>query len=431
MSSLRSYLNSRFASEVTFHPRSCKALEVWSTDQGPISREHDLLPDEIIAWIDQTGPYQPQGSNSEQCNLRLLSIHGVVHLKQMMKGGTNVDSYQEWLREDQMKDQDKMPFARDVFDHLLEAFSLSPDYLYLFSQNKYTPLLITPSNAENECTSIVFQSPSFDSFGTLTLSYNAKTGAILGFLGYNAHDVNTNIIKRLRNALADVAHPLLLPTILFRTWITAFVWENGHATNWVRNVKDITCVVYKPGANPKYLRRIDEAHEDIVNIHNIIHNAMATFVTSSATNLQDALQRIPGFVNDAQMIGLRRSHADMQALMLAWSNTVNCELYVRNHLGERLSMQLQVLYQMMQREDTKSSKMMAESSRRIAEDTRNDSKAMKAIGEQSKRIAEFTQLDSSAMKTIAAVTMIFLPGTAIAVRLLSGPVIRLLEPNRS
>lgn len=45
---------------------------------------------------------------------------------------------------------------------------------------------------------------------------------------------------------------------------------------------------------------------------------------------------------------------------------------------------------MMQREDTKSSEMMAESSRRIAEDTRNDGKAMKAIGEQSKRIAEFT-----------------------------------------
>jgi hypothetical protein len=70
---------------------------------------------------------------------------------------------------------------------------------------------------------------------------------------------------------------------------------------------------------------------------------------------------------------------------------------------------------MMQREDSKSSKIIAESSNRIAADTRKDSKAMKAISEQSKRIAESTQLDSAAMKTIAAVTMVFLPGTAIAV----------------
>ncbi|KAF8861131.1 hypothetical protein BDZ45DRAFT_587512 [Acephala macrosclerotiorum] len=45
---------------------------------------------------------------------------------------------------------------------------------------------------------------------------------------------------------------------------------------------------------------------------------------------------------------------------------------------------------------------------------------MKSISEQSKQIAEYTQLDSAAMKTIAALSMAFLPGTAVAAILSMG-----------
>lgn len=52
---------------------------------------------------------------------------------------------------------------------------------------------------------------------------------------------------------------------------------------------------------------------------------------------------------------------------------------------------------------------MTDASMKIASDS-------KELTARSKEIAEKTMLDGSAMKTIAIVTMIFLPGTAIAVR---------------
>lgn len=45
-----------------------------------------------------------------------------------------------------------------------------------------------------------------------------------------------------------------------------------------------------------------------------------------------------------------------------------------------------------------------------------DSRATVAIAEQSRRIAIDTKRDSIAMKTIAALTMVFLPGTFVGVR---------------
>ena len=73
------------------------------------------------------------------------------------------------------------------------------------------------------------------------------------------------------------------------------------------------------------------------------------------------------------------------------------------------------LYNMMQREDGKKTQELAEASRSTAERQLIDSRVMKDVALDSKRIAEATRLDSSAMKTIGILTMIFLPGTAIAV----------------
>lgn len=63
---------------------------------------------------------------------------------------------------------------------------------------------------------------------------------------------------------------------------------------------------------------------------------------------------------------------------------------------------------MIQQIDSKRIQAMTDSSMKIAADS-------KELTARSKEIAEKTMLDGSAMKTIAIVTMIFLPGTAIAV----------------
>jgi len=59
---------------------------------------------------------------------------------------------------------------------------------------------------------------------------------------------------------------------------------------------------------------------------------------------------------------------------------------------------------------------MAKHSSDIAKASLSDSNEMRHLAADTKKIAEATRLDSAAMKTIAIVTMLFLPGTAIAVR---------------
>lgn len=58
---------------------------------------------------------------------------------------------------------------------------------------------------------------------------------------------------------------------------------------------------------------------------------------------------------------------------------------------------------------------IAENSRKLAEQSRQDNLVNIEIAKLTVKIAEETQNDGSAMKTISIVTLIFLPGTAIAV----------------
>ncbi len=66
---------------------------------------------------------------------------------------------------------------------------------------------------------------------------------------------------------------------------------------------------------------------------------------------------------------------------------------------------------------------IAKSSYRLTEDSRRDNKLNLEIAKNSARIAEESRRDSSSMKTIAALTLIFLPGTSIAVHSIPCPII--------
>lgn len=233
----------------------------------------------------------------------------------------------------------------------------------------------------------------------MVLSFNAKTGVTLGFLGYSADNLNKSMIETLKRAVADVSHPLLLTTIFFGIWVTRFVQENNDLYDRFCQMKKVVNPVSDSTTNPNFLSDIDKVHESIIENHDIINNSLTNFVDVFAANPQEALDNLSNIVSDSHVGIIQHNHTDIRALVAAWRTTVNSEIDVRTRMQERLSMQLQVLYNMMQREDSKSSKMMAESSNRIAENTRNDSKAMKALSEQSKQIAEYTQLDSAAMKT--------------------------------
>ena len=60
---------------------------------------------------------------------------------------------------------------------------------------------------------------------------------------------------------------------------------------------------------------------------------------------------------------------------------------------------------------------IAQSSRRIAEESRRDNLLNIELAKATAQVAEETRQDSAAMKTIAVLTLTFLPGTFIAVSL--------------
>ncbi|KAH7395427.1 hypothetical protein BKA64DRAFT_708819 [Cadophora sp. MPI-SDFR-AT-0126] len=140
--------------------------------------------------------------------------------------------------------------------------------------------------------------------------------------------------------------------------------------------------------------------------------------------------------------------------MSAWKFLLNSLVDNRTSMKDHLMMQLQVrekLCNMMQREDTSKARELAEESRKIAARALEDSQVMKAVALNSRKIAEATRyafraersslfgsspssqlpksipgtaqtadgfdpdrIGSFAMKTIAILTMLFIPGTAIA-----------------
>lgn len=72
-----------------------------------------------------------------------------------IEGKTDIRSYQIWPASEENV-QKKVPFTSEAFDYMSDVFSLSPEYLYVLSQNRYTPLHLTLPNSEREWTSKYF-----------------------------------------------------------------------------------------------------------------------------------------------------------------------------------------------------------------------------------------------------------------------------------
>ena len=87
---------------------------------------------------------------------------------------------------------------------------------------------------------------------------------------------------------------------------------------------------------------------------------------------------------------------------------------VSQKLKDRGTMQLAVLFNMIAQRDSKVSIELAAASRALAVENKKDQRISIAIAKASREIAVESKRDSSSMKTLAAVTMLFLPGTFVA-----------------
>lgn len=150
----------------------------------------------------------------------------------------------------------------------------------------------------------------------------------------------------MKESQDDISHPLLLPTLFFKIWVTVFLVENDIQIPQVREIShqlsgmlslDLSTTI----SSSESWDKIDQAHMKIIKIHDVLNNGKAAFINGTAANLRKALDSVPDMVMSVDKIA--KSHRDFEALLSATETTVYCEVDARTRTRERLSMQLQVV----------------------------------------------------------------------------------------
>src|SRR5436190_7350878 len=116
-------------------------------------------------------------------------------------------------------------------------------------------------------TGIVCQSPPFlDSFMTMVLSYKPSVNMTSGFLGFHTGSgypaVGIRLIRTFKEVATQVAHPLLLPVLVYGLWTDHLNHEHISVAARLRSIQRQT------GLMNDYLR-LKMTVEDLVNFDGV------------------------------------------------------------------------------------------------------------------------------------------------------------------
>ena len=110
----------------------------------------------------------------------------------------------------------------------------------------------------------------------------------------------------------------------------------------------------------------------------------------------------------------RQAATTLRESLIQLEQKVASLMSVTQKLKDRGTLQLAVLFNIIAKRDSQVSIEIAAASRALAIENKKDQRISIAIAKASREIAVESKRDSSSMKTIAAVTMLFLPGTFVA-----------------
>jgi hypothetical protein len=110
----------------------------------------------------------------------------------------------------------------------------------------------------------------------------------------------------------------------------------------------------------------------------------------------------------------RQRAATLDEALIHMEQKITSLVSVTQKIKDRATMQVAALFNIIAQNDSKVSIEIAVASRALAVENKKDQRISIAIARASRAIAVESKRDSSSMKTIAAVTMLFLPGTFVA-----------------
>ncbi|KAH0547935.1 hypothetical protein GP486_008324 [Trichoglossum hirsutum] len=336
---------------------------------------------------------------------------------------------------------------------MTNALKLRKSYPYEFLNAQYlTPKIHwddrdTRGNVgpllKNKALEIVCKSPAFGSaFASMLLSYDPSISVTSGFLSFAPHGSYRLLLESLEAAAIHAKHPMLLPVVFCSTWVSLFSHENIDIKKDLRAVQRDTKMmaeVVGPGvAEPNLpsavadaaseeakvnLQRFDRSHKKLVLIQNDLENAMANFVMDFCHGLMATLQEFNKRPRGQLKELLEEDNRELEDCARSMQLVAAGEMGTRQRMLGRMDMQLKVVRSRRQVSTKNYNCFCPEDfsdpvrfcyTQLYNQMQKEDNHNSIAIARASKDLATASQQDSSAMKSIAILTMVFLPGTAVA-----------------
>ena len=277
--------------------------------------------------------------------------------------------YQEWPHDLEILDQDRFPLPKDVYDLMAERFSLPISYPHAFGKNKQTPLQISQNNGQEnshisvwyklsqvyaslQFTEIVLQTTCHPAaFTTMALSFDSTRHVTCGYLGYNCQKSGLVEIL-LSKALEEAAHPLVLPTLFFNTYMSFLQEDTFRQVLSVRQVRKANADLVAPGKHIDIFKEFSEANNKITLSHDILSTSITPFTREFGHNLGEAFDMVDKAIENVLVLqsatnqDIDRMRTLGRSLKMVWEElevTRKGLIDVRQRSLHRLEMQRQVV----------------------------------------------------------------------------------------
>ncbi|KXS97479.1 hypothetical protein AC578_9077 [Pseudocercospora eumusae] len=306
-----------------------------------------------------------------------------------------------------LSDQDRLPFNHEIIDVVKKQGWISDEYVHLWRRDEggsaaltnhgiLTFMLQTPRDGKSFCSLSLVNREKHHCGGLFVADENYSLTKLLAGQEYlNRH-------PRVPRDFAILPFQILLHHV--EESLEQVQKLSREITNTERRIADGRINLDENG-DYKLLNRL--------NLEQLRLQRRSNFEIELGKNLLkylDAYHRLwthlweggTGYVEDM------REKTEQQ---MRYSEQVQKDLSM---MPRRIDNQSQAIFNFIAQRDNKINLQVAESSRKIAEESRLDNLLSVKLAKVTAQMAEETRQDSAAMKTIAVLTLTFLPGTAVA-----------------
>ncbi|RMZ91466.1 hypothetical protein DV736_g1306, partial [Chaetothyriales sp. CBS 134916] len=253
-----------------------------------------------------------------------------------------------------------------------------------------------------------------------------RTVAIVNGMQKSEVETLLTCLKQSKNHISD---PMLLPVFLLELKVNCFALLLEKRALGIEEIEYSTGMRHGFSENPQRLKMFeDESRETLktLDFHPITRKLTGLTGTLSFCNItfKSSLKALDLVISVRvalqTQIAPPHSHCAGSATQALdrrieyLSALINGAQSLGDVLATRTRAQVQIIYSLIGQRDNKANIATAAASREISALSLLHNKAMRNIAEESRNVAILTRKDSIDMRIIAAVTLVFLPGTFIA-----------------